>query len=65
MILSNPKEIWALKIKDSGLLVPPEDDHRCECFMAFPTEGDAKQSLKEQVEREYFDECVVEVVRLL
>lgn len=47
-----PTEIWAIR-HPAGHLVPPLDDDGCECFMAFPTKGDAEIALQQQIDKDY------------
>ncbi len=53
-------QVWAINL-EFGLL-PPIDDDRSDCFMAFPTQKDAEICLSSQIEKGYIE--AGEVVRV-
>lgn len=57
-------EVWALLRKSDNGLVPCHEDDGSDSFMAWPARDQAEAGLKGQVDRGYFTEGEIDVIRL-
>lgn len=56
-------QVWGI-VLNGGFLLQPIDDDNCDCFMGFPTEADAIQGLRSQIEKGFVEAGSGQVQRL-